>query len=87
MQQRLLRLPEVIAILGLSRSTIYSHIKTGHLPKPIHLSVRTVAWPSSEVESVINARIAGKSETEIAELVRELEARRKVPRHDLADPV
>ncbi|MGZ5198870.1 MAG: helix-turn-helix transcriptional regulator [Telluria sp.] len=38
-QQRLLRLPEVIAICGLGRSKTYQAIKTGEFPAPVKL------WP------------------------------------------
>jgi hypothetical protein len=34
-------------------------------------------WPEHEVDAVIEARIAGKTDDEIRELVRELEQRRR----------
>ncbi len=74
----ILRLPEVKLRSGLSRSTIYSHIKQRLWSKPVLLGARSVGWPASEVLAINSARIAGKSEQEIRQLVIELEAARKL---------
>ena len=47
---RFLRLKEVLAICGKSRSSIYDAIKKGGFPKPVKLSGRSSAWIKSEVE-------------------------------------
>lgn len=47
---RLLRLKEVLAICGKSRSSVYDAIKKGDFPKPVKLSGRSSAWIKSEVE-------------------------------------
>lgn len=52
----LLRRPQVEAITGLSRSTIYRLVTDGKFPAPIRLTVRSVAWPSDQIESWVNAR-------------------------------
>jgi prophage regulatory protein len=39
---------------------------------PVSLGARAVAWPSNEVESLVSAYIAGKSESEIKLLVKVL---------------
>lgn len=41
---RLLRLREVMHVVGLKKSTIYDMIKQGTFPKPIKISSRAVAW-------------------------------------------
>ncbi|MCP4393014.1 MAG: AlpA family transcriptional regulator [Alphaproteobacteria bacterium] len=56
-QERILRLPEVIKLTGLSRSTIYSHIKENLFPSPINLGARCVGWIESEVNEWIQSRI------------------------------
>lgn len=38
----ILRLPVVRARVGLSRSTIYKFIESGHFPKPVQLGTRAV---------------------------------------------
>lgn len=58
MQEALLRLPDVRARTGLSRASIYAAIKRGDFPRPIALGARSVAWPASEVEQWVQARIS-----------------------------
>jgi len=55
--QTILRLPDVKARTGLSRSTIYLRISQGTFPAPIALSVRSVGWIESEVDAWIAERI------------------------------
>jgi prophage regulatory protein len=78
MSQKILRLPTVIAISGVSRSTIYLHISQGLWPHPVRIGLRAVGWPDSEVAAINAARIAGKSEDDIRALVVKLEAARKL---------
>jgi prophage regulatory protein len=54
---QILRMPEVKARTGLSRSTIYLFIAEGRFPKPIHLSERAVGWIESEIDDWISQRI------------------------------
>lgn len=53
----ILRLPQVIALTGLSRSTTYQLIKEGKFPAPISLSTRAVGWLDTDVADFIQARI------------------------------
>lgn len=54
---KLLRLPQVSAITGLSKSSIYSKVAEGDFPKQISLGPRTVAWLDSDIENWINSKI------------------------------
>lgn len=78
----LYRRPIVEQATGYSRSTIYRKINDGLFTKPISLGTDKsgnacqVAWPSNEVQAIINARIAGKSDDQIKALVIELELSR-----------
>lgn len=76
MNLAILRLPEVTARTGRKRSSLFLDIKAGVFPHPVSLGARAVGWPEHEVQAVIAARIAGKSETEIRALVASLEAQR-----------
>ena len=58
MTTRMLRLPEVMARTGLSRSTIYSRIPEDIFPAQIQLGGRTVAWVEEDIECRLQARIA-----------------------------
>jgi prophage regulatory protein len=77
MVQAILRLPAVKAESGASRSTIYLRIQQGLWPKPVRLGPRSVGWPAGEVAAINAARIAGKTDDEIRELVVKLEVARK----------
>lgn len=46
---RLIRLKEVLAICGKSRSSVYDAIKKGEFPSPIKLHGRSSAWIKSEI--------------------------------------
>ena len=75
-RQIILRLPTVKAESGLSRSTIYLRIAQRLWVKPVSLGSRAVGWPADEIEQMNAARIAGKSDDEIRELVEKLETAR-----------
>jgi prophage regulatory protein len=77
MTHTILRLPAIKTSTGLSRSTIYLRIAQGEFPKPVSLGGRAVGWPASEVAALNAARISGKSNSEIRDLVVKLEAARK----------
>ena len=51
----ILRLPQVIAKTGLSRTTIYNRISDGLFPKPVNLGPRAVGWLNHEVNDWIGA--------------------------------
>lgn len=55
---RLIRLPEVIAVTGLSRSLVYELEAGGKFPKRCALTERTSAWVWSEVQAWVRNRIA-----------------------------
>lgn len=54
----ILRLPQVKAVVGLSKSTIYARIIEGSFPAPISLGSRAVGWIESEVQSWLRGQIA-----------------------------
>lgn len=59
----LMRLAQLLAVTGLSRSTVYAKNNPNScqfdptFPKSIPLGARSVAWPSDQVEAWINSRI------------------------------
>jgi len=74
----LLRLPAVLSATGYSRATLYARIKQQLMTPPVKLSVRCAAWPSEEIAALNAARIAGKSDEQIRELVSTLARRRAI---------
>lgn len=59
-----------------SHATIYTQAREGLFTKPVPIGVRSVGWPSDEVQAINAARIAGKSVDEIRQLVIRLHAKR-----------
>ena len=47
---KFLRLPEVKAAVGMSRSQIYRLIQSGQFPKPVKLGPRVSMWPDNIVK-------------------------------------
>lgn len=62
---------------GMGLSTLYAHIDRGMFPKPVALSRRFVVFPQEEVTAIINARLAGKTDDEVRQLVAELMEKRR----------
>lgn len=59
-----------------SNASIYNLIREGLWTKPVSIGQRSVGWPDDEVRVLCAARIAGKQETEIRELVNRLHVKR-----------
>lgn len=59
----LVRLPEVKAICGLSRSSIYLLIRNGRFPPPVAISGRARGWIRYEVEGWVAERIRASRST------------------------
>jgi prophage regulatory protein len=53
---RLLRLPDVLARTGMRRTALLALVRTNRFPQPVHLTGRTVAWKSHEIDAWIAAR-------------------------------
>ena len=76
MVQIIYRMPATLNARGIRRTQHYADIAAGLFTKPVKLGRRMSGWPDTEVEALNRARIAGKSDVEIKELVRRLEAAR-----------
>jgi prophage regulatory protein len=50
---RIIKLPEVLALTGLSRTSVYEQMNAGTFPMAIKLSKRSVGWYESEVQEWI----------------------------------
>jgi prophage regulatory protein len=53
---KFLRLPEVLGIIGISRSKLYADIKAGTFPPPVNLGARAVGWLNTEIDAWIMAQ-------------------------------
>jgi prophage regulatory protein len=59
-----------------STASIYNNIRNGLWTKAVQIGIRSVGWPSDEVEAINNYRIAGASDDQIRALVNRLHAKR-----------
>ena len=57
MSHKIMRLPEVIHMTGLSRSTIYLRMAKGSFPLTSSLGERAVGWLLSDIEEWLDARV------------------------------
>lgn len=72
---RLFRLPTVLDSRGIKHSQHWEDIQAELFTKPVKVG-RVALWPENEVAALNAARIAGKSDDQIRQLVRALHAAR-----------
>lgn len=58
LQHKLLRLPQVKASTGLSKSSIYTRILEGTFPKQIPLGPRLVVWVEADIQKWIAEQLS-----------------------------
>lgn len=81
----ILRMSEVKAETGRrSHASIYNAVREGLFTRGVAIGQRAKGWPDYEVSQINAARIAGKSDAEIRELVKTLHAKRTDPANALA---
>ena len=64
--KRLVRLPEALRILGISRTTFYEGIKIGLYSRPVKTGPggKISAWPESELLSVVDNAVKARDLSE-----------------------
>jgi prophage regulatory protein len=73
----ILRLPEVKRVLGhRADASVYNAIRAGLFTTGVAIGQRAKGWPDYETQAIAAARVEGKSEEEIRELVKVLHAQR-----------
>lgn len=70
--EQLYRLPDVIRITGLGRSSIYRLAKEGRFPPSIRIGDRAVAWRASEIEEWIKSRQLAIEASNVRGLARQI---------------
>lgn len=68
----LMKAEEVAACFAVRRETVYRLIKRGLLTSPVKVTDRASRWPEAEINAVVAARIAGKTDAQIKSLVQSL---------------
>ncbi|WP_277381650.1 helix-turn-helix transcriptional regulator [Stenotrophomonas maltophilia] len=59
---RLLRRADVLARVGIAKSTLYLRISAGTFPKPVHLG-SSVCWVESEIDSWIQDQMEQRDQS------------------------
>jgi prophage regulatory protein len=57
--KKLIRLPNVLERLGISKTEYYRRMKLGTVPKSIRLGVNSVAWLESDIDAYIQKLTQG----------------------------
>lgn len=74
---RIIRKPEVLSMLAISKSTLHERINEGLLPTPIKLGGRAVGWFDYEIEQTIKAMAAGIQDDLLSDYIQSLVKARK----------
>lgn len=77
MNIKIVKQPSLLEQFAFSKSTLFTQIKKGLMPSSISLGERAVGYLQHELDAVLSAHIAGKSNSQIKELVKSLTAKRK----------
>ena len=64
----LLRMPEVIALVRLSRSSIYAMVCQGIFPVPVRIGRRAVAWRLRDIQEWLESRPLTRPQTQEEEV-------------------
>jgi prophage regulatory protein len=74
---RIIRKPEALSILAISKSTLHERINEGLLPPPIKLGSRAVGWFEYEIQQTLKAMAAGIQDDLLADYIVTLVKARK----------
>ncbi|MCE4352299.1 AlpA family phage regulatory protein, partial [Xanthomonas hortorum pv. cynarae] len=55
-----LRLPEVLRLYPVSKSTWWAGIRTGKYPQPVKIGERCTAWRAEDIRALIDSAAPGK---------------------------
>ena len=60
-----LRLPQVLELIPVSRSTWWANVKLGKFPPPVKLGTNTTAWKAEDIYALIKSLENGCVEVEV----------------------
>lgn len=55
------RLPQILNVIPVSRSSWWAGVKSGKYPKPVKLGENTTAWKAEDIHAII-AKLSAESE-------------------------
>ena len=65
MDEKLLKLKEVLARLRISKSSWYDGVRRNVFPQPIRIGTRTVVWLESDIESYLQKNYGGPGKSAV----------------------
>ncbi|AJI57554.1 prophage CP4-57 regulatory family protein [Francisella philomiragia] len=60
MNNKILRLKQVVELTGTSKTTIYRWINSSQFPKPLNLSSSSVGWLETEIKDWIQSKVESR---------------------------
>lgn len=60
-QTGFVRLPQILAVIPVGKSTWWAGVKSGKYPQPVKLGENTTAWKAEDIHTLI-ARLSTESE-------------------------
>ncbi|GAB3630266.1 transcriptional regulator [Pandoraea terrae] len=67
-RKRILRRPQVEALVGISRSSIYQRIQEGTFPAPVRLGPRAVGWRVGDIDAFLANPAAYRARSAVGEI-------------------
>ncbi len=59
--EKILKIHQVVEIVGISRSSVYNMVQRNDFPQPVKLGMRSSGWLQSEIDGWIAARASLRS--------------------------
>jgi len=59
-QTGFVRLPQILAVIPIGKSTWWAGVKTGKYPQPVKLGINTTAWKSEDISELIKKLAAAE---------------------------
>ena len=56
MEAAIIRCPDVLRLVGLSKATLYRLVRKGEFPAPVKLASRAVGWKLTDVRAWVASR-------------------------------
>jgi prophage regulatory protein len=60
MNSEFIRLPQILYLTGLGKSSIYKFMEEGHFPQSTKLGSRVTVWQKSDIQDWIKSKIQAR---------------------------
>ena len=63
LQPGFIRLPEILSLIPISKSTWWAGVKSGRYPRGVKLSANTTAWRTDDIQTLLD-ELSGQSSSD-----------------------